>query len=192
MIRLRSLLAAAALACAAFAPIPASAYTQLMCRGTAAGTASGPARWVAPASGTGYSLNNLGCAIIAQADVGDATAGGFVQSGAIQNILFNTGVLTGTTSVAGPNIPAGYYIREILVDNTTANAVTGGIDIGKTSGAADIVSALTCGASCLTFTADSALLLRVFSKTVPQTTFITGHTAGNSANLNITYVVAPF
>lgn len=197
MTRLRPLFAAAlacaALACAALALAqPAHAAGQLMCQGTAPATASGPSRWVAAASGAAYTLDNRGCAVIAQTDIGDAGASGLVQTGSQRSIIFSTGVLSGTTSVAGPNIPAGMYLREVIVDNTTANAVTGGIDIGKTSGAADIVSALTCAASCLTFVADSALLLRVFSKTVPQATFVTGHTAGNSANLTITYVVSFF
>lgn len=192
MIRLRSLLIAAAFALAAFASVPADAATVLMCRPAASGASAGPARWVASASTTAYSLNALGCAAIANADVGDAQAGGFLQPGSQQNITWVTGVLSGTTSVQGPNIPAGMFIREIIVDNTTANAVTGGIDIGKTTGAADVVSALTCAASCLTFVADSALLLRVFSKTAVQATWVTGHTAGNSANLTITYVLGFF
>lgn len=191
MTRFRHLVLAAGLALAAFAT-PADAASVLMCRGNAAGAAAGPARFVAPASGTAYSLNNFGCAVIAQADIGDALAGGLVQPGPIQSVTFTTGVMTGTTSVPGPNIPAGAYLREVIVDNSTANAVTGGVNIGKTSGAADVVSALTCAANCLTFVADSALLLRVFSKTVSQPLFITAQTAGNSANLNITFVYGYF
>lgn len=193
MIRLfRFLLATALLAVPLLTPAPADAASAVMCRPAAAAAAPGPGRWVAPASGTGYTLDNQGCAVIAQADMADASAQGLVQSSSLRSFVFTTGVLTGTTSVQLPTLPASAYIREIIVDNSTANAVTGGIDIGTTAGAADVVSALTCGANCLTFVGDVALLKRVFSKTAQQALFILGHTAGNSANLNVTIVYGYF
>lgn len=143
-------------------------------------------------SQTLYTLDSRGCTIVAQQDIGYFASQGFIQPGSLQSIVFTTGVLTGTTAVQMPSLPPSSYIREIIVDNSTANAVTGGIDIGTTSGAADVVSALTCGANCLTFVADSALLKRVFSKTAQQALFVLGHTAGNSSNLNITVVIGYF
>jgi hypothetical protein len=193
MIRLLRLALAAPLALTLLAPVtPADAASAVMCRPAAVGAAPGPGRWVAAASGTAYQLDNQGCAVIAQADMGDAAASGLTQSSALRSFVFTTGVLTGTTSIALPSLPASAYIREIIVDNSTANAVTGGIDIGTTAGAADVVSALTCGANCLTFVGDVALLKRVFSKTAQQALFILGHTAGNSANLNVTIVFGYF
>lgn len=193
MTRFRSLFAAALIVSAGLAvqPQPADAASAVMCARIASGAAPGPARWVAP-SGTAYSLDNRGCAVIASADVAGAAAGGFVQPGSLKSLIVTTGVLSGTTSVQVATLPAGAYIREFLVENTTANAVTGGVNIGKTTGAADIVSALTCGASCLTFVGDVALLLRNFSKTVPQAIWVTAQTGGNSANLTITIVYGYF
>lgn len=183
-------LAAAALTFAA----PAHASSTWMCQGDVSGATTG-SRTIggtgsAVPSGSIYILNGQGCGLIAQGDVGYFLSQGYTQGTPFVTQTFTTGVLSGTTSVQViPSLPAGTFIREIIVDNTTANAVTGGIDIGKTSGAADIVSALTCAASCLTFVADSALLLRVFSKTAQQAVFVTGHTSGNSANLTLTFVL---
>lgn len=176
---------------------PAQANSIIMCQGDVSGASTG-SRVVVNTSSTAtpqpsYTLNSYGCAVIAQADVGFFTAQGFQQPGPLTSIVFTTGVLTGTTSVQiTPSLPASTYIRDIYVDNSTANAVTGGIDIGTTAGAADVVSALTCAANCLTFVADSAVLKRVFSKTAAQALFILGHTAGNSANLNVTITYGYF
>ena len=179
------------------AALPASASSTWLCApeqsnaANASRTIGGTSSAVP--SGTIYVLNSKGCGLIAQGDTGYFVSQGYTQGSPVQTATFTTGVLTGTTSVQFlPSLPAGTVIRDIIVDNTTANAVTGGVDIGKTSGAADIVSALTCGASCLTFVADSALLLRVFSKTAQQAVWITGHTAGNSANLTVTIVYEYF
>jgi hypothetical protein len=177
----------------------AKAASQYLCSpGSAVGVA-GPRQVVNTSSTTSpqpsYSLNGFGCAVIQQADVGFFQSQGFVPGPMFTSLLFTTGVLVGNTGagiVQMPSLPAGMMIREFIVDNSTANAVTGGIDIGTTSGGADVVSALTCAANCLTFVADAALLKRVFSKTAAQALYVLGHTAGNSANLNITMTYAPF
>lgn len=177
---------------------PALAASEVMCQGDVSGASTG-SRTIVVTSSTAspqptYTLSSGGCAVIAQADIGFFLSLGFTQPG-LQSIVFTTGVLVGNTGagiVQMPSLPASAYIRDIFIENTTTNAVTGGIDIGKTSGAADVVSAKTCAASCLTFVADSALLLRVFSKTAQQTLFILGHTDGNSANLNVTLVYGYF
>jgi hypothetical protein len=184
-----------ALAAALLASAPAFAASQVMCSPEQSSGAQ--QRRVVVTSSTAatqpvYVLNGQGCAVIAQADVGFFLAQGYTQGSPFANMLFTTGVLTGTTAVQMPSLPAGTYIREILVDNSTANAVTGGIDIGTTSGGADVVSALTCAANCLTFVADSGLLKRIFSKTATQSLFVVGHTSGNSANLNLTVVYGYF
>lgn len=179
-----------------FAPREAAAAAAVLCQGDVSGASSG-ARTIggtgsAVPSGTLYVLDSGGCGLIAQADIGYFQSQGFTQPGSLRSIVFTTGVLTGTTAVQMPSLPAGAYIRDIFVDNSTANAVTGGIDIGTTSTGAEVVSALTCAANCLTFVADAALLKRVFSKTAQQALFVFGHTAGNSANLNITLVYGYF
>lgn len=92
------------------------------------------------------------------------------------------GVTANTTVTIGP----GWAIDDVFVHNTTANAVTGGVRIGTTNGGADVVAALTVGASALTFVAAAALLKRWFSRTAAQTLYIQAVTGWNSASLDIT------
>lgn len=172
--------------------LPAVAASVSICAPEQAGAVSGNRQVKAATSGTLYSLNNRGCALIAATDLADFQSLGFTANAGLSPIVAVTGVLSGTTSVQIATLPIGAYIAHILIENSTANAVTGGIDIGKTSGAADIVSAKTCAANCLTHVVDSAVLLRNFSTTVAQAIWLTGHTAGNSANLNVTIIYGFF
>jgi hypothetical protein len=67
-------------------------------------------------------------ALVAQGDVGYFQSQGFTQGSPYSVAAFTTGVLTGTTAVQFlPSLPAGAIIRDIVVSNTTANAVTGGV-----------------------------------------------------------------
>jgi hypothetical protein len=171
---------------------PADASQIRVCAPIPAGAAAGPAQVKAPTSGNLYSTNNRGCVLIPSSDLADFQSMGYASNGELQSMVVSTGVLTSTTSVQVASLPASAYISAIVIDNTTANAVTGGIDIGQTTGAADIVSAKVCAANCLTTVLDSALLLRVFSKTAVQPIWVTGHTAGNSANLTLTIIYGFF
>jgi hypothetical protein len=139
-----------------------------------------------------YVFGPGGCAAVAVADVGFLLAQGFTQPGPLFAAVTATGVLTGTTSLQIATLPASAYIRDIYVQNSTANAVTGGVSIGSSSGAGDISSALVCGASCLTFVTDAGVLKRVFSSTAQQAVFATPVTAGNNANLTITITYGYF
>lgn len=171
---------------------PASASSIRVCAPSSAGAALGPAQVKAPTSGTQYGLNARGCVLIASSDLSDFQSMGYTSNGELQSMVVSTGVLTTTTSVQVASLPASAYIASIIIENTTTNAVTGAIDIGKTTGAADIVSAKVCAASCLTTVLDSAILLRVFSKTAAQPIWVTGHTDGNSANLTLTIIYGFF
>jgi hypothetical protein len=90
--------------------------------------------------------------------------------------------LTGVASNATLVVPAGYALRDIFVRNTTANAVTGGVKVGTTSGATDVLVALTVGANAFTL---GVPLIRQFSPTATQTLFIQAVVAWNSASLDI-------
>lgn len=106
-----------------------------------------------------------------------------------QSIGMNKVQLTavGSASTAAV-IAANGYIDQIIIANTTANAVTGGLKIGSTSGATDICAALTVGANALFTVTDALLLKRFFSSTVSQTLFMDAVAAWNGALLNITVV----
>lgn len=188
----RHLLAFALAALALCVSLPADAAQIIMCRGTAAGTSTGPARWVAPGSGTAYSVDVNGCINAALADVTDAQAGGFAQQAALRAIVFNIGVATGTTDFVVGTLPASTYIHQIVVANSVAAAVTGGIAFGTTANGTDIVTALTCGSTCLTFVADSALSKRVFSLTAPTPIHAAAVTAWNSTNVTVTILYSYF
>ena len=97
-------------------------------------------------------------------------------------------VLSGQTIAANFTLPANCVIREVLAFNTTANAVTGGIKFGTTSGATDIIAALAVAASATAFTADAALLKRFFSPTASQQIFFDAVSSWNSANVNLTII----
>jgi len=89
-------------------------------------------------------------------------------------------------------VPAGHYIRDIIIVNNTANAITGGLKFGTTSGATDVVTTVAVGANATTFVLDSALSKRLFSKTVAQTVFVQDVTAWNSANVDVTVIIGRF
>lgn len=87
------------------------------------------------------------------------------------------------------SIPAGCAISAIHIENTTANAVTGGIKIGTSSGATDVVAAQAVGANAKLTIAESAVLLKWFSRASAQTLYIQDVTAWNSASLEISVVL---
>lgn len=85
-------------------------------------------------------------------------------------------------------IPGGHYIQGISVVNTGAGAVLGGVRMGTTSGAADVVVALTVGANSMTFISDAALLKRQFS--AAQTLFVQAVASWNSSAVDVTFLVS--
>jgi len=134
-------------------------------------------------TGNTYSLNGLGCALIRSGDVGYFQSQGYLPAGNFFSIA-KTGITA--QDFASLVLPAGAYINQIVVANTTANAVTGGIKVGTTAGGTDVVAALTCAANCLTFVADASLSKRIFSATAAQTLSIDAVTGWNSASVDVT------
>ena len=57
-----------------------------------------------------------------------------------KGLTLNTGVAAGTASFAIGVLPKGGYVEHNIVKNLTANAVNGGIAIGSSPGAADVVA----------------------------------------------------
>lgn len=193
---LRFLSATAGLLALFAAPQQAQAASTVMCAANAvaatiARTIGGPGS--AMPSGTLYTLNGQGCTVVLQADVGYFLSQGFSAGPPFgPNLLFTTGVATGTTSFQVGTLPPSTYIQHVIISNSTANAVTGGISIGSTSGGTDVVAAQACAANCLVFVTDATLLKRVFSTTASQPIFASGVTAWNNANVTITVVYGYF
>lgn len=115
-----------------------------------------------------------------------------IPNGGTGSALAMTSVVPSNAIVANTtvSIPAGYMIVSIQLINTTVNAVTGGVRIGTTGGAADVVSAQAVGASAFIKIAETTVLKPGFSTTVAQTLFIEAVVAWNSASLNMSFLLA--
>lgn len=98
-------------------------------------------------------------------------------------------VLSAVVANTTISIPSGWSVSEIFFANTTANAVTGGVKIGTTSGATDVVVAQAIGANALGFIADASILKKIYSRSAAQTLFIQAVTAWNSASLELSFVL---
>lgn len=99
---------------------------------------------------------------------------------------------TNISSNATFTIPASFYIEHIIVENTTANAVLGGIKIGTTNGGSDVVSVFLCPGNSLQHIPDSSINKRVFSLSSSQTLYIQAVTLWNSATLSIHFIIRKF
>jgi hypothetical protein len=80
-------------------------------------------------------------------------------------------------------LPARCYIAGIILANTTANAVTGGLKFGSASGGVDVVAAVPVGANATLSVPDALVLKRFFSLSAPQSIFIDAVTAWNGASI---------
>ncbi len=182
MIRHFRLFAILFLLAALWPAAPAEAAQVAVCRGAAAGTAPGPGRWTAPASGTTYTIDPVGCTFVNFADVADALATGFTR----RSQLFAAIV---RLSAAGTLVlPAGVYIDRIVIQEDSGSSVTGGLKVGTSSGGTQVASALICASSCLTWVADASISTRIFASTAPQTLFIDAVSSWNSARVITTVV----
>lgn len=94
--------------------------------------------------------------------------------------------LSSLTAAANFVLPINAVIRDILIQETAGNAVTGGVSIGTTLAGTDVVTAQTVNASSLNFVTDATLLKCWFSTTVPQTLYIGAVVSWNSASINVT------
>jgi hypothetical protein len=106
---------------------------------------------------------------------------------ASQDICHFNNYITGATGDTTIVIPANFAIAGIYITNTTANSVTGGIKIGTTSGATDVVVSQAVGANDFVSVSDATLLKRIFSMSSSQTLYIQAVSSWNSASLNIIF-----
>lgn len=102
----------------------------------------------------------------------------------------NSGVFCRSVALAANGtivVPANHMLVGMVVFNSTANAVTGGVKIGTTSGATDVMVALAVGANALVV---GAPLKQIFSQSVDQTLFIQAVVSWNSANITVSLMLA--
>lgn len=81
-------------------------------------------------------------------------------------------------------IPAYHAIKAIYVDNITANAITGGLDLGSTAGGEEVAAAKAIGANATVSYTPAQILVDLFAVT-DQTLYIYAHTAWNSASIEV-------
>ena len=105
-------------------------------------------------------------------------------------IVYATGVQTGTTSVNIGSIPANCVVYNVVYNNTTANAVTGGINLGNVGSATAVLSATAVGASATVSTAVAPTPTNSSGYVSGGALFAAAVTAWNSANITITLTYA--
>lgn len=204
------LIAAGAIA-AAFAfqapiePAQAAASTQtthaLMCAPVAAVQQTG-ARTVggtntAVPSGTLYSLNSSGCALILGADVGYFLSQGYTYGPSV--LTLQAIGLTGSSTTAistGFTLPAYGYIVGIVVCETAGNAVTGGLSIGDSGSSTRFIAGgnLAVAANGCSVAPDANLTRVDVQSGVPTASAVqvAPITSWNSAVVNITILYSYF
>jgi hypothetical protein len=96
-------------------------------------------------------------------------------------------VLQNLTSNGTLTVPANYYLIDIVMENTTANSITGGLKVGTTSGGSDVVLGQAVGASSY-LNVGSSISKKIFSSSSTTTLYIQAVTSWNSANVNIYFV----
>lgn len=151
-------------------------------------------RFALPHNNNVYLLDAEGRVLVSESDAPWFLSQGFAPVALIiPDPFVNTGVIaSGTSSVTIGAVPPNYWIDALVLQNLTANAITGGINIGSIAGGNDVVAALAIGANALTVVPDAAVLKRVFSTTVPTTLYVSAVTSWNNANLNVKAVLRPF
>jgi hypothetical protein len=87
------------------------------------------------------------------------------------------------------SIPAGWSIERIHFAETAGNAVTGGIKIGTTSGASDVVTPQPVGANALGTIAETSIDKRIFSRSSAQVLFIEAVASWNGASVELSFVL---
>lgn len=89
------------------------------------------------------------------------------------------------TAASTFTLPIGATIQRFSFNNNTANAVTGGLKIGTTSGATDVVAAQAVAGSAYISTTDAATLKHEFSSTATTQLFIDAVASWNSAAVDV-------
>ena len=123
--------------------------------------------------------------LIASSDV----AGAWLVSDGSEWLSPGVKRLRAVTADTTVSIPPGWSIERIHFAETAGNAVTGGINIGTTSGGTEVVAAQAVSANALDTIAEASILKKVFSRSSAQTLFIAAATSWNSASVELSFVL---
>jgi hypothetical protein len=170
---------------AAFDSRPADAYTVKVCSPSRSGAALGPARITAGTSGTIYSTDARGCALISSADLGDFSALGYAVESPYKSV-----VAKALTSAGTVVLPPSTFIQDIIVEEDSGAAPTG-VRIGTVANGSDVLATSNVSASSIVIPEDDSKSTRAFSRTLPQTLYISAASFGSS-RLNVTILYGYF
>lgn len=185
---IRRYLAGLAFSFLALLPVAASANVMQVCQGDVSGASTG-SRTIggtlsAVPSGTIYVLNGAGCANVLAQDVGYFLSQGYTLPSGLPSLQIVIPVTaTGTTAFQIGTLPPNAAIVGVYASNTDAShAVTGGINIGSTSGGNDIVAGANFAMSTATVAAPTQanIATRLFSITAGQPIFTNAVTSWNT------------
>lgn len=184
---LRNYAFAAAFALASFVGLatpPAFANNVVLCAPFAAGGANGSRQVTNPNTTTSYTLDGRGCGRFGTADVGYFQGLGYTGVGQLRSVI-TTGIANNFTAV----IPAGAYISDIIFQELSGAAVTGGMFVGSAATTSDVVStSVALSASGYGIATNAGTAKRVFSNTAPQTLYFGAF--GATGNFNYAQVRA--
>jgi hypothetical protein len=80
-------------------------------------------------------------------------------------------------------------IDRICFAETAGNAVSGGIKIGTTSGAADVVAATAVAGNAIGEVSSGNILKSIFSRSAAQSLFVQAVSSWNSASLELAFTL---
>jgi hypothetical protein len=204
MTRLLKLCLAAAFALAPLMPVPVDAAAslqvthQFLCSPEVSVGTTGPRRVVNTSSTAtpqpSYQLNPVGCALIANPDVGFFLSQGYTiganEGVSQQNAITASGTTAVTTTV---QIPAYGFIKYVVIEETAGNAITGGLNVGDSGSATRFGSAVAVGANAnvvvvptnLTGSANTGI-------PTTDTVIVAAVTSWNSATINVSVIFGYF
>lgn len=111
----------------------------------------------------------------------------FTKASSAVNVQFYR-IAAVLSAAAQLTLPAAAYIDKILIKNTTANAITGGLKMGTTAGGSDVFSGVAVAANAAISVTDAALLKKFFSLTATQDLFLTAATNWNGASIQAAFI----
>ena len=94
-------------------------------------------------------------------------------------------LITAATAAGTFTVPAGYALQYIYINNTTANAITGGLKFGTTAGGTQVLAAEAVPANALFAVPSADITNRIYSRTVDQIIYFDAVTAWNSASVDM-------
>lgn len=101
------------------------------------------------------------------------------------NSLFSKLQAYEVTSHCVVEFPKNGVVRDIILRNTTENAVMGGIRIGTETGMGDVIKSFPVGAGAFLIVPDALIMRRSFSTIDAQPLIIDAISGWNGASLNI-------